>query len=119
MTERVQIPFDAKDASEKEKEEGQPKTLNRPAISDSLRKPKMGFHKQYLYRHCNCGSLACCSPYIPNDTWHWVYRDKITNKIVDDPSLPRFGPDGDGWTRREGYNDAEYTGGPQDFDRID
>lgn len=115
MTERVQIPYDEKNASDKEKEEGRPKTLGRPRISDSLKKPKMDYFKGFLYRHCNCGSLTCCSPYVQNHRWHWVYRDMKTNAIVEDASLPKWGPDGDGWTRKEGYNDREDQGGTPAF----
>lgn len=101
MAERVQIPFDTNSASEKDKED-HPKSLGMPKISEGLRKPKMGHFKAKLYRHCNCGSLTCTSPYNPNDTWYWIYRDMVTNERVDDPTLPKFGPDGDGWTRKSG-----------------
>lgn len=102
MPDRVQIPFDTNSASDKEKEEGHPKTLGMPKISEGLRKPKLGNFKARLYRHCNCGSLTCISPYTQNDQWHWVYRDMKTNAVVNDPALPMWGPDGDGWTRKAG-----------------
>lgn len=111
MSERVQIPFDTNSASDKEKEEGHPKTLGMPKISDSLRKPKMGKFKARLYRHCNCGSLTCQSPYQQNERWYWVYRDMKTNAVVHDPNLPKWGPDGDGWTRK--------GGGGMPFDPLD
>lgn len=107
MKEQIQVPFDTNSSSDKDKEEGRPKGLNRPKISSSLLKPKtpdLAYYKANLFRHCNCGSQTCTSPYQigAHNPWYWVYRDKNTGQIINDPSLPRQGGDGDGWERREG-----------------
>lgn len=90
MREQVQVPFDTNSSSEKDKEEGQAKTLGRPQLPVNLQRPTLEMYKGMLYRHCNCRNKQCRSPEDDYD-WHWVYRDKITDRAVRDPVLPRNG----------------------------
>lgn len=94
MKEQIQTPYDSRGESKEEKS-SKPKSLSRPSISEGLQKPKfdMKWAKANLYRHCSCGARDCRSPsrvYEGNE-WYWVYRDKITDEIIEDPSLPRQG----------------------------
>ncbi len=96
--EQVQVPFDTNSASAKEREEGAVKTLGRPVLPVSLKRPTLQMYKGMLYRHCNCRRKTCRSPEL-DYSWHWVYRDKVTNKIVKDPILPLNGAE-KGWEWR-------------------
>ena len=99
--EQIQVPFDTNSNSDKDQEGGQAKSLGRPRVPSTLQKPKIEQFKATLYRHCSCGNKVCRSPVRvdPQNPWIWIYRDKNTDAIVDDPILPKQGGE-PGWDWR-------------------